>query len=129
MGGIPRHDSHGVALHLRRRLWPPQPGADGAGPWQVYRRVTLPLLRPSLLVAVVLNAIYVFNSFPIIWLITGMIPGYDTDTTITFMYKVAFGPGSQLDAGEAAALAVLNVLFLLAVVTIYLRHITWDETD
>jgi multiple sugar transport system permease protein len=102
---------------------------DGAGPWQAYRRVTLPLLRPALLVAVVLNAIYVFNSFPIIWVITGKIPGYDTDTTITFMYKVAFGPGSQLDAGEAAALAVLNVLFLLAVVTFYLRHVTWDETD
>jgi multiple sugar transport system permease protein len=102
---------------------------DGAGPWQVYRRVTLPLLRPSLLVAVVLNAIYVFNSFPIIWIITGKIPGYDTDTTITFMYKVAFGPGPQLDAGEAAALAVLNVLFLLVVVTVYLRRVTWDETE
>ena len=102
---------------------------DGGGPWQVYRRVTLPLLRPSLLVAVVLNAIYVFNSFPIIWIITGKIPGYDTDTTITFMYKVAFGPGPQLDAGEAAALAVLNVLFLLAVVTVYLRNVTWDETE
>jgi multiple sugar transport system permease protein len=101
---------------------------DGAGPWQVYRRVTLPLLRPSLLVAVVLNAIYVFNSFPIIWIITGKIPGYDTDTTITFMYKIAFGPGSQLDAGEAAALAVLNVLFLLVVVTVYLRRVSWDET-
>jgi multiple sugar transport system permease protein len=102
---------------------------DGAGPWQVYRRVTLPLLRPALLVAVVLNAIYVFNSFPIIWIITGKIPGYDTDTTITFMYKIAFGPGPQLDAGEAAALAVLNVLFLLVVVTLYLRRVTWDETE
>jgi multiple sugar transport system permease protein len=102
---------------------------DGAGPWQVYRRVTLPLLRPSLLVAVVLNAIYVFNSFPIIWVITGKIPGYDTDTTVTFMYKIAFGPGPQLDAGEAAALAVLNVLFLLVVVTAYLRSVTWDETE
>jgi multiple sugar transport system permease protein len=102
---------------------------DGGGPWQVWRRVTLPLLRPSLLVAIVLNAIYVFNSFPIIWIITGKIPGYDTDTTITFMYKIAFGPGPQLDAGEAAALAVLNVLFLLVVVTVYLRRVTWDETD
>jgi multiple sugar transport system permease protein len=102
---------------------------DGAGPWQLYRRVTLPLLRPSLLVAVVLNAIYVFNSFPIIWIITGKIPGYDTDTTVTFMYKIAFGPGPQLDAGEAAALALLNVLFLLVVVTVYLRRVTWDETE
>ena len=39
---------------------------DGATPWQTYWRITLPLLRPALLVASVLNIIYVFNSFPII---------------------------------------------------------------
>jgi multiple sugar transport system permease protein len=54
-----------------------------------------------------LRITHVFNSFPIIWIITGKIPDYDTDTTITFMYKIAFGPGSQLDAGEAAALFFL----------------------
>jgi ABC-type sugar transport system permease subunit len=69
-----------------------------------------------------LTTIYVFNSFPITWIITGKIPGYDTDTTVTFMYKLAFGPGSQLDAGEAAALAVLNVpvLVLFAAIERYL---------
>ncbi|HEY2982890.1 MAG TPA: sugar ABC transporter permease, partial [Jatrophihabitantaceae bacterium] len=43
---------------------------DGAGPWQAYRTITLPLLRPALLVAAVLNMIYVFNSFPIIYTLT-----------------------------------------------------------
>ncbi|MDQ4085849.1 MAG: ABC transporter permease subunit, partial [Actinomycetota bacterium] len=100
---------------------------DGAGSWQIYRQVTLPLLRPAFLVALVLNVIYVFNSFPIIWIITGKLPGNDADTTVTYMYKIAFT--SDLDPGEAGAMAVLNVLFLLIVVTFYLRRVRWDDED
>lgn len=94
---------------------------DGGTSWQAYRRITLPLLRPALLVAVVLNTIYVFNSFPIIWVITGKIPGDFTDTTITFMYKIAFT--YRLDPGEAAALGVLNVAFLILVVGFYVHRV------
>jgi len=97
---------------------------DGAGPWRAYRSITLPLLRPALLVGVVLNVIYVFNSFPLIWAITGNIPGNDTDTTITFAYKIAFR--QQLNTGEAAALSVVNVALLLVVVLVYLRLARWD---
>src|SRR5262245_57994938 len=97
---------------------------DGGSAWQRYRHVTLPLLRPALLVAVVLNTVYVFNSFPIIWVITGTAPGHDTDTTMTFLYKIAFR--EQLDTGEAAALSVLNVLVLLVVVLLYLSTVRWS---
>jgi len=93
---------------------------DGASAWQGYRRVTLPLLRPALTVAIVLNTIYVFNSFPIIWVITGKNAGFETDTTITFMYKLAFT--YRLDPGEAAALGVLNVAFLAVVVGLYVSR-------
>lgn len=100
---------------------------DGAGPWQRWRSITLPLLRPALVVAVSLNTIYVFNSFPIIWVITGRFPGTDTDTTITYMYKVAFT--TELDPGKAGALSVLNVAFLLVVVIWYLRRVRWDAVE
>jgi multiple sugar transport system permease protein len=100
---------------------------DGAGAWQTYRKVTFPLLRPALLTSSVLNVIYVFNSFPIIWVITGKLPGDQTDTTITFMYKIAFT--YRLDVGEAAALSVLNVVFLLLVVTVFLRRVRWNAGD
>ncbi len=96
---------------------------DGAGPVQTYRKVTFPLLRPALLTSAVLNTIYVFNSFPIIWVITGKLPGDQTDTTVTFMYKIAFT--YRLDVGEAAALAVFNVIFLLLMVTFFLRRVRW----
>ena len=100
---------------------------DGAGPVQTYRKVTFPLLRPALLTSTVLNTIYVFNSFPIIWVITGKLPGDQTDTTVTFMYKIAFT--YRLDVGEAAALAVINVVFLLIVVSVFLRRVRWTAGD
>jgi multiple sugar transport system permease protein len=100
---------------------------DGAGAWQTYRKVTFPLLRPALLTSSVLNVIYVFNSFPIIWVITGKLPGDQTDTTITFMYKIAFT--YRLDVGEAAAMSVINVVFLLIAVSVFLRRVRWNAGD
>ena len=89
---------------------------DGAGPWRTYRAIVLPLLRPALLVGVVLNVIYVFNSFPIIWIMTQGGPGRETDTTVTMVYKLAFRDRA---IDEAAALSVMNVVALLVVVGAY----------
>jgi ABC-type sugar transport system permease subunit len=89
---------------------------DGAGSWRTYRTIVLPLLRPALLVGVVLNVIYVFNSFPIIWIMTQGGPGRETDTTVTLVYKLAFRDRA---IDEAAALSVFNVIALLIVVGAY----------
>ena len=99
---------------------------DGARPWQIYWRVTLPLLRPALLVASVLNIIYVFNSFPIIWTLNDRNPGFTHDTTITFMYKLAF-KSAEKDVGMSAAAGLFNVLLIMLVVVVYLRVISWRE--
>ena len=99
---------------------------DGASGWRAYRSVTLPLLRPALLVAAVLNAIYVFNSFPIIWTLNDRNPGFAHDTLITYMYKIAF-KSAQRDVGLAAALGVVNVAVILVAVLAYLRTVRWQE--
>ena len=101
---------------------------DGAGSWQIYRRITLPLLRPAILIGVVLNMIYVFNSFPIIWVLNGRNPGFGNDTLITYMYKLAF-KSAQHDVGLAAATSVLNVIIILIAVAIYLRFVNWRESE
>ncbi len=101
---------------------------DGASRWRTYRSVTLPLLRPALLVAIVLNAIYVFNSFPIVWTLNDRNPGFGHDTTITFMYKIAFKSALR-DVGLAAALGVVNVLAILVAVIVYLRVVRWREAE
>lgn len=99
---------------------------DGGGPWQTYWHITLPLLRPAMLVATVLNIIYVFNSFPIVYTLNDRNPGFTHDTTITFMYKLAF-KSAELDVGMSAAAGVFNVLLILVVVLIYLRTVKWQE--
>jgi multiple sugar transport system permease protein len=93
---------------------------DGARPWQIYTRITLPLLRPAILVATVLNLIYVFNSFPIVYTLNERNPGFIHDTTITFAYKLAF-KSAEKDVGMSAAAGVFNVLLILVVVLLYLR--------
>ena len=101
---------------------------DGASGWRTYRSVTLPLLRPALLVAAVLNLIYVFNSFPIVWTLNDRNPGFGHDTLITYMYKIAFKSALR-DVGLAAALGVVNVLLTLAAVLVYLKAVRWREVE
>lgn len=99
---------------------------DGASPAQRWWFITLPLLRPALMVATVLNTIYVFNSFPIVYTLNDRNPGYLHDTTITFMYKLAF-KSQEKDVGMSAAAGVFNVVLILIVVAIYLKVINWRE--
>jgi multiple sugar transport system permease protein len=101
---------------------------DGARPSQIYRRITLPLLRPAILIGVVLNMIYVFNSFPIIWILNGSNPGFGSDTLITYMYKIAF-KSAQHDVGMSAAAGIFNVILILIAVAIYLRFTNWRRRD
>ena len=90
---------------------------DGANYWQKLFRITLPLVKPSLTVATVLNIIYVFNSFPIVWTITKGDPAYRTDTLVTYLYKLAFYNGKQ---GEAAAVSVIGFCILLVCASVYM---------
>src|SRR5262249_19085249 len=53
---------------------------DGARGWATFRDFTLPLLRPVLAVSILLNVVFVFNSFPIIWTMTEGGPAGATDT-------------------------------------------------
>ena len=101
---------------------------DGASAWRTYGLVTFPLLRPALLVAAVLNIIYVFNSFPIVWTLNDRNPGFGHDTMITYMYKIAF-KSSLRDVGLAAALGVVNVLLILLAVLLYLRSVRWQAQE
>jgi multiple sugar transport system permease protein len=99
---------------------------DGASSWQIYRKIKFPLLRNSLLIATIINLINVFNSFPIIWVMTRGGPGYDTDTTITFAYKLAF---IESNMGQSTALGVLNFILILIVVGFYLKATKATRTE
>ncbi len=90
---------------------------DGANYWQKLFNITIPLVKNSLTVATVLNIIYVFNSFPIVWTMTKGDPAYRTDTLVTYLYKLAFYNAKQ---GEAAAVSVIGFCILLVCASIYM---------
>jgi multiple sugar transport system permease protein len=98
---------------------------DGAGRWASFFRITLPQLRSSLTVSVVLCTIYVFNSFPIVWTITKGDPLNRTDVVFTYLYKLGF---EQRLIGEAAAISVVSFLILLMFSIAYVSLLTREET-
>jgi arabinogalactan oligomer/maltooligosaccharide transport system permease protein len=84
---------------------------DGATRWQRFWKVTVPLLRPTMLPAVVLGAIWTFNMFNVVFLVSGGEPDGSTDILVSDAYRWAFTRDAQY--GYAAAYAVL-IFFLLA---------------
>jgi len=85
---------------------------DGAGEWQVFRRITVPLLAPVLAVVVVTLAINVLKVFDIVLVMTsGTASGASADVIALRMWKASFGGGR--DFGLGSALAVF--LFMLVV--------------
>ncbi|GAB0112932.1 carbohydrate ABC transporter permease [Acidisoma sp. C75] len=95
---------------------------DGAGRWRTYLSITLPLLKPAFVVALLINVMNVFNSFPIIWEMTRGGPGHETSTTTTFMYQL-----KESYIGESAAMSVINFGLVLLIVALYLRVTVWKK--
>ena len=88
---------------------------DGASRRRTYFSITLPLLRPALTVAVLINLMNVFNSFPIIYTMTSGGPDYQTSTSTVYMYAL-----KTLNIGEAGALSVVNFGVVILIVLVFL---------
>jgi len=96
---------------------------DGARGWTVLRRITLPLLAPVMLVAVVLRAIDAFRVFDTIYVLTGGGPANATETLSIYVYRTLF---QSLEFGYGSALAVVTLacvgLLTLAYVALVTRR-------
>lgn len=91
---------------------------DGAGRFYRFRRITLPLLVPSMITMSMLSLISTFNSFDIIWILTQGGPNGETTTMIIDTYRTAIGSKKY---GEGAARAVLICIFLSVFCLCYFR--------
>jgi multiple sugar transport system permease protein len=83
---------------------------DGASAWMRFKRITLPLLKPSIFLCFVIGIINSFTNFDLVYVMTHGGPGHATDLLITYIYTVAFKL-SKFD--YAAALTVVNFIFFL----------------
>ncbi|HVO31310.1 MAG TPA: extracellular solute-binding protein, partial [bacterium] len=84
---------------------------DGAGPWSRFRHVTVPMIRPALVPALLLGTVWTFNQFNIVYLVSGGEPDNSTDILISEAYRWAFARKEQY--GYASAYAALIFVLLL----------------
>ncbi|HYS34740.1 MAG TPA: ABC transporter permease subunit [Pseudonocardiaceae bacterium] len=95
---------------------------DGATEWQVFRRVTVPLLGPVLLVVLVTLIINVLKVFDLVFVIPPGSTQADANVLALQMWQVAFGPGSGGDLGEGSAIGVLLFLVVMPAMLFNIRR-------
>jgi multiple sugar transport system permease protein len=91
---------------------------DGANKWQVFRFITLPLMRPFIMLNLILISMYTVNFFDLIYAMTNGGPLYRTEVIAVFMYHQAFDYGHM---GLGASIAVFILLINIALTFLYMR--------
>lgn len=101
---------------------------DGAGSWQAFRHITLPLLMPMLGIISILTYIGNFNAFDLIYAVKGIVAGPDfaSDILGTFFYRVFFG-ASGTTGSPAMGATVASVMFLIILVGVLLYMFGWQR--
>ena len=91
---------------------------DGANALRKFTSITLPGIRPIIIIATLLSALWTFNDFNVVWIMTRGGPSGSTDILITSLYKSAF---EWLRFSRAAVLAVVTFVVLMALAASYAR--------
>ena len=97
---------------------------DGASPWQAFRAITLPLLRPALAVAAMFRTIDGLKNFDVIYVITQGGPGTSSETLNVYIYQTGF---NYLHLGYSSALimVLLALVFGASLILSGLRERSW----
>jgi multiple sugar transport system permease protein len=93
---------------------------DGASAWQLFRHITLPLLRPVLLLVLLFRTMDAARVFDLIFVLTGGGPANETETLVIYSYKLLY---RTLQFGYGSALAIATFLFIFALSLVYLHHL------
>jgi multiple sugar transport system permease protein len=97
---------------------------DGSNTWQLFRHITLPGLMPVLLVTVILETVWWFKHFTILWLLTAGGPVNATSVISIEIYKIAF---TDFRFGRASAIAVLVFIICFVISYLYRRFMADDD--
>lgn len=97
---------------------------DGASTWSQFRYITLPGISGVLLITLTLVSIWTFNSFNVIYVLTGGGPLRSTETLMMRVYNESF---QNFDFGVSSALSVLIIIFLILFTIAYIRQLFKEE--
>ena len=117
---------YGITLLAGLQTVPPElyeaATIDGAGGWSRFRYVTLPLMRPIILIVTLFSVIFTFADFQLVYVLTHGGPQNATNLFATYAYDIGMGAG-QLGLGASIALMMLPALALLIVaLSLYMRR-------
>lgn len=90
---------------------------DGALPWQQFFKITMPMLMPAILIALMFRYVFAFRIFGEVWLLTGGGPARMTEVLATYLYRHAF---RYQEFGVASAIGWLMALASLLLASVYL---------
>ncbi len=93
---------------------------DRASWWFKFRRITLPLVTPLLLIALIFRTMEAFKMFDIAFVMTGGGPGTSTEVIAINLYRLAF---AQWNTGKASAFAYIILIMIIAISNIYIRYL------
>jgi multiple sugar transport system permease protein len=90
---------------------------DGASSWQMFRRLTLPLLKPALMVALIFRTLQAFLVFDVIYIMTRGGPGVSTETLSylnwdTFLVRTDFGYGGAISVGLVVIALLISAVYV-----------------
>ncbi|WP_344410402.1 sugar ABC transporter permease, partial [Catellatospora methionotrophica] len=99
---------------------------DGAGPWQVFRHVTLPLLGPTIRISVFLSVIGSIQLFDMVWVLTGGGPIHASETMAVTMFDRGF---RRFEVGYASAISIVMFGISLIFALFYQRYVLRRDTE
>lgn len=91
---------------------------DGATAWQSFRRMTLPLLKPAIMIALIFRTLQAFLVFDVIYIMTGGGPGTSTETLSFLNYQTFI---INTDFGYGGAMSMMLVIMTLVLAAVYVR--------
>jgi multiple sugar transport system permease protein len=96
---------------------------DGASRFQQFVKITLPLLKPTILVALLFRTLDAFRIFDLVYVLTGGGPGNATETISIYAYKTMF---AQMNFGAGSALSVIVFLCVAVISMIFVKVLGAD---
>ena len=99
---------------------------DRATGWFKFRHITLPLVTPLLLIAILFRTMDAYKLFDQVWVLTGGGPGSSTQTMSFYLYQVAF---NDFDTGLGSAIGYIMLIVIIALANILIRMLNQIKAE
>ena len=99
---------------------------EGASSWEIFRKITLPLLGPTIRISVFLSVIGTLQLFDLVWVLTGGGPNHSSETMAVTMFEIGF---RRYQVGYASAISIVMFIFSLIFALLYQRFVLRRDTE